>query len=121
MLDADAGRHYSVPHMRSISCTNRSTSFITLVVTGLLICCLFNSTPIVKSHLACAEIRVLDLEVEADDKGDSSQPEFTSTVSNDHFGSLEPWQHIDGHADAPPSRAKRESDLVRGSPVLIAY
>ncbi len=105
--------------MGSILCTNRSAAVITWVLAwvlaGTLICCLFNSTPVIDAYLDCAEKSILEIAAEADDKCDSNEIDF-SIFSNDLLGSTEHWQQIDDSAVAQPDRTQWESHLVRGPP-----
>jgi hypothetical protein len=82
---------------------------------GMLICCLLNSAPVIEAYLSCAEKCILEVAVDADDKGDSSEIDF-SVSSDEQLGAAFHWQHIDHRDVAQPDRTKRESHLVRGPP-----
>jgi hypothetical protein len=81
----------------------------------MLICCLYNPAHIIEAYLSCAEHHNQEIAIEADEKCDSNELDF-SVPANDRLDSAELWRHVEPGVLAQPDRIKRESHLVRGPP-----
>jgi hypothetical protein len=85
-------------------------------LTGLLLGCLINSLPAMKVSVACAEERILEIEVEDDDKNESRELDFALHFLLSDRAPFEIWQKVQFSVCSQASRNERDSHLVRGPP-----
>lgn len=98
-------------------CGERRTSFtITWLLVGLLLGSVFNSLPAVKGSLVCEEERVLETELEDDDRSESRCLEWALSAQIGDRSIDLAWNDILGFSLAPPFAIEGLSQIIRGPP-----